>query len=52
MISKKNRLVLSSNKESIRITKRNNLKNKSDFYFLNCLQSFRTENRGESKRRL
>ena len=32
-------------KKTVCITKKNNLKNNGDFYCLNCLHSFRTENK-------
>ena len=41
---RKRRMVLSRSKETIYIIKRNNMKHHGDFYCLNCLHSFRTEN--------
>ena len=41
-------MALSCSKKTISIVKRNNIKNNSDFYCLNCLHSFRTKAKLES----
>ena len=41
-------MTLSCSKKIICIITQNNLKNKNDFYCLNCLHSFRTENKLKS----
>ena len=41
-------MALSCSKKTIHIIKRNNIKHDGDFYCLNCLHSFRTENKLKS----
>ena len=45
-------MTLSCSKKIICIITQNNLKNKNDFYCLNCLHSFRTENKLKSHEKI
>ena len=45
-------MALSCSKKISCIITQNNLKNKGDFYCLNCLQSFRTENKLKSHEKI
>ena len=45
-------MTLSCSEKIICIITQNNLKNKNDFYCLNCLHSFRTENKLKSHEKI